>query len=189
MSDQYLGKLKQYLQTLGDLSDYSWSELERIFSIKKIYKDDFFYNNQDKKIGFVLDGIFRKYILTDEGFENNLQFITSNCLMCSSMENQDRSALYIQSLGDSIVLEADYDIFKDITSKHKDVENIHKSFLFLVIQSNQTRENILLSYTGKAKYLQFVDDYEDLLNKIPHYHIASYLGITPTQLSRIRKNY
>ena len=45
----------------------------------------------------------------------------------------------------------------------------------------------LLNLNSTEKYRIFMKEYPGLLNRIPHYHIAQYLGITPTQLSRVRK--
>ena len=44
-----------------------------------------------------------------------------------------------------------------------------------------------LQFEAKDRYLTFLDDFNHIANRLPQYHIASYLGITPTQLSRIRK--
>ncbi|MEX0362583.1 MAG: hypothetical protein AB3N10_16525, partial [Allomuricauda sp.] len=53
----------------------------------------------------------------------------------------------------------------------------------------QSRLVSLLNLTSLEKYKRFLKDYPGLLNRIPHYHIANYLGITPTQLSRARKQF
>ena len=44
-----------------------------------------------------------------------------------------------------------------------------------------------LQFEAKHRYQQFLEDFHDIISRIPQYHIASFLGITPTQLSRIRK--
>lgn len=190
MKQEYSNKLRQYLQTLGQLSESTWTELVQMFSVKRITKGEYFSqrSNRTKKIVFVIKGTFRKFILTEDGNVNILTFIVSNNLVCTSMENESKSSTDIQSLEDSLIIEADYIEFKELSYKFQEIENIHKSFLFKIIQRNQIRENILLSSSGIDKYVQFLNEYENLLNIIPHYHIASYLGITPTQLSRIKKS-
>jgi len=55
------------------------------------------------------------------------------------------------------------------------------------IRQLQKRLNLLLSATAEKRYLDFIHLYPNLLNRIPQWMIASYLGITPESLSRVRK--
>jgi hypothetical protein len=52
----------------------------------------------------------------------------------------------------------------------------------------EPKEISYLQYEAKARYLKFLDVFQAILPRLPQYHIASYLGITPTQLSRIKKD-
>ena len=56
-------------------------------------------------------------------------------------------------------------------------------------QQLQSRLVALLNLTALEKYDLFLKNYPGLLNRIPHYYIAQYLGITSTQLSRVRKEF
>ena len=51
----------------------------------------------------------------------------------------------------------------------------------------EQRESSLLIESAEARYLKFLETHEDILDYIPQYHIALYLGISPVSLSRIRK--
>ena len=55
------------------------------------------------------------------------------------------------------------------------------------IRSLQDRINLLLGATAKTRYLEFIRLYPNQLSRIPQWMIASYLGITPESLSRVRK--
>ena len=74
-----------------------------------------------------------------------------------------------------------------IANKHKQINVFIQKLTFEYLEQKQDREIRLLSEEAMSNYLMFRENFPDLENKIPHYHIASYLGITPTQLSRLRK--
>ena len=67
-------------------------------------------------------------------------------------------------------------------------EIINREFQKLNTQL-QSRLVSLLNLNSVEKYELFLNEYPSLLNRIPHYYIANYLGITPTQLSRARKQF
>ena len=54
--------------------------------------------------------------------------------------------------------------------------------------AKESREIEFVQNDASARYLCFINEYPALKDRLPQYHIASYLGITPTQLSRIKKN-
>ena len=54
---------------------------------------------------------------------------------------------------------------------------------FFIVKEQREYEFLLLD--AKARYLNFIHDYADLTERIPQYHIAAYLGITPVSLSRV----
>ena len=74
-----------------------------------------------------------------------------------------------------------------VSVKFKEVSSFIQKLTFEYLEQKQDREIRLLSEEAMANYLLFRKMFPKLENNIQHYHIASYLGITPTQLSRLRK--
>ena len=74
-----------------------------------------------------------------------------------------------------------------LSSKYKEISLFIQKLTSSYLEQKQLREIRLLSENSLNNYLYFKEVYPDLENKIQHYNIARYLGITPTQLSRIRK--
>ena len=69
-----------------------------------------------------------------------------------------------------------WSFFKSALLEHWYSEKIH-------------RESILLSMNAEQKYLHFIKRHKRIIHRIPQYYIASYLGISPETLSRVRKKY
>ena len=99
------------------------------------------------------------------------------------------AAMSVEALEDCEISVADYSQVMENVNKDKEItEIITKQFQKLNNQL-QARLVSLLNLNSVEKYELFLKEYPSLLNRIPHYYIANYLGITPTQLSRARKQF
>jgi CRP-like cAMP-binding protein len=97
------------------------------------------------------------------------------------------SRFYIQSLEDSEVLSTSIEDFRKLIREHTVWRNIYVNFLeeYYVVKEN--READFLLYTAKSRYSNFRRDHSDLEKRVPQHYIASFLGIAPESLSRIRR--
>ena len=99
------------------------------------------------------------------------------------------SNLSHEALEDSLIIEIDFSGYRKLMLKNDEL----KLFQIYYLEKNwllakEAREIDFVQNDAAARYLCFIDEYPTLKNRLPQYHIASYLGITPTQLSRIKKN-
>lgn len=191
MENQSLNRFKEQLRTLGSILPESWSMLEPIFTELLLPKGSFFSlsGSKKQKVAFVIEGIFRQYHLSEEGEEFNLSFFTKDDFICSGMGHEGVSTTTIQALQDSRIFTTTYEDFTGIVKGRPDLEHIHKNFLFRLVEKQQQRNTVQLKASASERYLWFLEHSGSLLDRIPHYHIASYLGMTPTQLCRVRKNH
>ncbi len=95
----------------------------------------------------------------------------------------------IQALEDCLISVADYKDVFSLVNTDQELTNVVLLNFQKLNQQNASRIEALISGDAMAKYQWFLKEYPNLLNRIPHYHIASFLGITPTQLSRTRKMF
>lgn len=140
--------------------------------------------------GFVLKGCFRTYSVDDAGKEHNLQFAAENDWIAdiSSFYNNKPSKLFIETLeASSIQLIEKNDLLFFYRQFPKFVRYFKVIFenKFVEMQ-NRVLQNI--SSTAEERYLTFLEQYPQLSNRIPSVQIASYLGVTPEFLSKIRKD-
>jgi CRP-like cAMP-binding protein len=135
----------------------------------------------------VLSGCIRAYYLID-GEERNSDFYIENDTITSiSYQAQLPSQYYLSCIENSVVA------VSSETRNNKLIEQIPKLSL-LIMQTNQERlimktvefDNFK-NQSPEQRYLELIEKKTDLANRIPLYHLASYLGITQVSLSRIRK--
>lgn len=161
-----------------------------LFKEKTYKKGEYFLKegNICKYVGFITKGMVRYFVNVD-GEEKNYGFGQENEYVSNyeSFIPQNISKRNIQFLEDAELL----------LISHKDLERFYAEVLNgerfgriivgqLFIQGLQDLDSFY-SDSPEIRYKKFVNDHPDLLQRIPQYHIASYIGVKPQSLSRIRK--
>ena len=99
------------------------------------------------------------------------------------------AALAFEAIEESLIIEIDFSGYRKLMIERSDL----KLFQIYYLEKNwllakDAREIEIVQEDATVRFLRFVHENPTLVERLPQYHIASHLGITPTQLSRIRKN-
>src|SRR5690606_18701356 len=158
---------------------------------KKIKKGEIILNPGDSctHVFFVAIGLLRGYTIDASGKEHILQFAPENWLISdrSSVLFNDKSELYIEAVEDSKIIMISEEFFNNLSELSSSFRNYNLFALNNHIRHLHKRINLLLSATAEVRYLDFIKLYPDVTLRVPQWMIASYLGITPESLSRVRK--
>lgn len=139
---------------------------------------------------FVVEGCFKMYAIDEKGNQHNLQFAAENDWITDigSFHSEKPSKLFIEAIEPSVILQIEqqdlYFLYQNIT-KLNIIFKVIIEHKFIELQ-NRVLQNI--SSTAQQRYLIFLEQYPHLAQRIPNTQIASYLGITPEFLSKIRKD-
>ena len=164
---------------------------ESLHSDIEIRKNEYFVKRgqQSFHIGQVERGVLRGYTWSGEGVEITTHFFMEGDLISGNYTPNTPATIFIQALEDCKVSVANYtEVFSHV-NVDPELTNVILSNFQKLNRQNNSRIEALISGDSLAKYGWFLKEYPNLLNRIPHYYIASFLGITPTQLSRIRKTF
>jgi len=137
---------------------------------------------------FVVRGCLRMYKIDDEGNTHLLQFAAENYWIndLGSFYSEKSSELNIDALEDTMVLQISHD---DLISLYTKAPKFHRIFRVLIENSYVSLQKRLLqtiSSTAEDRYQYFLETYPHLANRLSQTQIASFLGITPEFLSRLR---
>ncbi|SHG01163.1 Crp/Fnr family transcriptional regulator [Chryseobacterium sp. OV279] len=182
--------LISYFKTYIPLSKEEIDVLEERITERRIKRKQFILQENEvcQYYTFVVSGCFKMFSIDKNGVEHNLQFASENdwIVDIDSFHNKKPSKLHIVALENSVVLQIEkHDLWFLYTYYPKFDRNFrviieHK---FIELQ-NRMLQNI--SATGDEKYEFFLKQYPQLANRLSNTQIASYLGITPQFLSKIR---
>ncbi len=184
-------RLQQAIREFCHIPDELIQQLFSICSEHIIRKGEFFIRAGDisKYMGLNLDGLFRIYYVDENGNDFTKAFSeTGRFLISYSAIVQKRPSYFnIEALQDSSILKFDYGLFDKMIQ-----EDIRwYPFIFKLLESvyimKELREKSFLLDDASERYQEFRKRYAGVENKIKLYHVASFLGITPEALSRIRK--
>jgi CRP-like cAMP-binding protein len=184
--------LTEYILRFGDLSKQQTDLIESKAKLQKFQKDEYFSEagKIPKKVGFILEGIFRFSYYNNKGEDITTYFIEGPSFLTDYQKFEDQiiASENIQAVTDSTILvftKNDWDeILNAIEGWDKIAMKMYKNCMAQTIE----RRNPLVSEDATTRYLTFIEQFPLLTNRIPLSHIASYLGITQQSLSRIRRN-
>lgn len=159
--------------------------------IKKAQRGQFLLNEGEicNDTFFVNKGLLRMYSIDKNGKEHILHFAPENWILVdrSSLFLNQPSDYYIDAVEDSEVLVLSPEYFNFLGEKQPSVMAKQNSLLHIHISSLQKRITQLLGATAEERYLDFLKTYPNIFERVPQWMVASYLGITPESLSRVRK--
>ena len=143
-----------------------------------------------KHYTFVVNGCFRVYQVDKKGVEHNLQFAAENdwIMIIDSFYSEKRSNVNIEAIEPSTIFQISR---PDLIYFFRTYPKFDRNFRVIVETRFAELENRLLqmiSSTAEERYLAFLRQYPALSQRLPNTQIASYLGITPEFLSKIRKD-
>ena len=192
MSEYKMDPLLKNIRKIYPISKNSSEQLKGIFKEKKFKKKAplSFKNHISTKFYIVKSGILRSYITDDKGKEFIKFIYTKHSVVgaFSSLIRKKEKNVIIDCLTNCDLIEVDFAEFKNLANSNQEILQLYNSLLELLFIKLENRFYELSSLNATQLYLKFKKDNPGIENLIPLYHIASYLNITPVQLSRIRKD-
>lgn len=162
----------------------------KLFQACHLKQGEFFVRAGDmpQTIGVVRSGIMRLYYVDRDGNEYTKSFCAENSFVAaySALLLEQPSRLFIQALEDTKLMIIDYATYRSLSEKHSCWQALNCKIAETLFIKKEKRESALLLDDAKTRYLSFQAEYPGLEARLKQYHIASYLGITPVTLSRIR---
>ena len=184
--EDLIGKIKSSVQLSSEAEEYLLS----LSKEKVVSKGDILIRQGQavNKIYYVLDGCLRSFCTDKNGKEHTLQFAIKDWWISDYMAiySNEFATLTVECLKDSTVIEFDAQKLTNIHSLFPDFEAFQRKNLERHVVSLHKRILNQLQLTAPERYDLFLEQYPDIEQYTPNYHIASYLGITQQSLSRIR---
>ncbi|MBT2622671.1 MULTISPECIES: Crp/Fnr family transcriptional regulator [Chryseobacterium] len=164
--------------------------IQDLFKLKEYKKGDFFLKEGEvcKYVGFIKNGIVRYYI-NDDGEEKTYGFSKENEFTCNyeSFVPQTPSNQIIQALEDTEIWTISYENLQKFYEEIELGERFGRIVIEQVFIQTLKDRNSFYTDSPKSRYEKFLKEHSDLQQRLSQYYIASYVGVKPQSLSRIRK--
>ncbi len=185
---------RQFKKTLAKhlpLSENEFSLLLENAEIETIPKKKTLvsYGQISSKMYFILSGSMRLYYVNEKGVQRNCFFFYEGlfCTVFSSFMVQKPSEQYLETLEECTCFSLAFHYLDKIYDKVPKMNLIVRKILEeRYINAHKIISSFIL-YNPERRYKEFIEKYPKLVNRIPEYHIASFIGISPKSFSRLKK--
>ena len=178
--------IKQFIELTPVEEDYILAKVK----IKKYLKGQFVVKNGEvcRYENFVLSGCLKTFYIDNDGHEHVVMFAIENWWTADlgSFIEQSPADYNVQCLEKSVLAQLSYDDLEQLYLQIPKLERFFRIIIQKAYVATQKRLINNLSLPAKERYLQFLDQYPLIEQRVPQYMIASYLGITKEFLSKIR---
>ncbi|WP_299430401.1 Crp/Fnr family transcriptional regulator [uncultured Maribacter sp.] len=183
-------EVRKSLDTISKLSDADWEIFSSKLKKYEIKKGDALLKagNLERYLSFIIEGSARIYIPKIEN-DVTVRFVFENEFVSSyaSFLNREPSIFQIDAMSTVVVWRLTYADLQDIYKETVDGNSIGRVTAETLFLAKSKREASLLTRSAEERYLNLFRERPNLIKEIPLKYIASYIGVTPQALSRIRK--
>jgi CRP-like cAMP-binding protein len=145
--------------------------------------------SRERNIFLVESGLLRLFYTSPDGRERNKAFFGPGkvCGPISAVITDSPAPFSIQALEPSRLLRADYDLLLRHASRSRDLNRLQVDLLSEAFVRNEQREAMLLTCNAEQRYQWVLQREPELLERLPQFHIASYIGVDAVSLSRLKR--
>lgn len=185
-------ELVNYILQFGNLNQQQIDLILSKAQEREIKKEAYFSEagKVSTEVGFVLDGILRVCYYNNQGEEITKYFIDENNLVVDleSFDNNICSSAYVQAVTDCQLIVFSKKDWQELLDTIVGWDTIVHKIISKALIQKVARRSPLVSEDATTRYLSFMEMFPKVINRVPLSYLASYLGITQSSLSRIRKN-
>jgi|SRR5690606_2247669 len=185
-----MGHIREYYERIVKLKDNEWEFIASHFDRKVFAKNEIItrQGQTESHLSFIETGIVRFYIPNEEN-ELTFNFCFDKEFTCAyhSFLTQTPSEYELQALTESIAWQISYSDLQKVYAQTTAGNYLGRLISEKLFLQKSKRELSLLKHTAKERYLNLFNEQPDILKYIPLKYVASYIGITPQALSRIRR--
>lgn len=173
------------------LSEAQWQALAAVFVPKTLKAREHLALPEDptRDVLFVARGLLRFYYASEGGGESNKAFVGEGDFAgpLAAVALGLPLDYGVQALEPTTLLAASHAAFVELVGAEPAFERLSHALTERLLVHKEVRVRSLLQQSATERYLAFLSAYPDLAQRVPQYHIASYLGVTDVHLSRVRR--
>ncbi len=181
---------RSYLLAKGALTDEQFDTVSHTIRERTVAKGTVLLRQEEicSEVYFVSEGLLRSYTVDDNGREHIIQFAPEESWISdrNSFLFGEPSLIFIDAIEESKLIVLTAEFFKQV-SAFASFNTFNTKALHNLVRMQQHRISLLIGASAETRYMDFIERYPSLMLRVSQWMIASYLGITPESLSRVRR--
>ncbi len=183
-------KLLIHFRSTQQISDEEISAIDETLTVKQFKKGTLLLKegHYSSDVFFVLEGIVRQYFVAD-GLDKTSDFFTEGqwVLSTNSVTQNIASTHFLECCLDCKLIVGNSEKGEHLYKRYPNLETVSRKLMQRVFIEQQAKIEAYVLDAPKERYLKLLKSNPEIFQKLPQYQIASYIGVTPESLSRIRK--
>lgn len=188
-----MNELQEYFNAISKIDESTWDQIVPFFKEDKLLKNEYFAkeNKTAHQIAFLKTGVVRAFFINQEGKDYNKQFFVGQSIIgaYTSLLTGNINLIAQQALTDCLIYTCDYKSLTNLYDSCPDLERFARKIAEHYFLEKEKKEIEIVLLDASQRYLLFQKEFPTVEQLIPQFHIASYLGVSATQLSRIRRQF
>lgn len=184
-------ELKDFLEKLTPIEPEAWADMEKIVKKKIIKKREYFLKEGEvcRRLGFIIKGYVRVfYSLNGEEITKDFNFENSFCGSYASFSLQKPALFNVVAMEDTTLFTLGREDLFRLFDQHPSIQKFGLLCIEHMFIRKELREASFLLHTAQERYNELTSNFPDILKRVPLKYLASYLGLRPETLSRIRNS-
>ncbi|UKJ05863.1 Crp/Fnr family transcriptional regulator [Solitalea lacus] len=187
-------ELTQYIKNIilsqqVNLSEEAWKDIQGIWKVENVKRKTILSEagETERNLYFVTEGVQRVFYLDEQNREATLVFTYpySFAGVLDSFLLQSPSKYYFETITASVLLKTTYEQFQAVQKKHPAFEMFNQKAVHYVLSGLLERMVELQSFSSEEKFKKLLNRSPHVLKHVPHKYLANYLGIDPTNFSKL----
>ena len=184
-------KLFEHINKYIEIDQNEFQEITKYFETQTVKKKELLYEPGSKSLGhyFVLSGCLQLYIVEDGGTEHTLQFAIENWWITDylAFHNNTDSECHIQAVKASTILHLTNKNEEELLLRFPKMETYFRKIYQTAYGASLNRIRYLFIYSKEEIYFRFKEAFPDFVNNVPQYLVASFLGLSPEYVSKLKR--
>ncbi len=185
-------QLLKFVSRFVDLDEAEKKTFLSAFAEVRVKKRQFIIqpNFVPKFRSYVVHGAFRSYLVADAGEEHTISFAIDDWWISDypGYINQQPATMFVVALEDSIILQVSYEHEQELKKTNHKYETLFRIMAERGLAYYMRRLVANLTQTSEERYENFIANYSKMVQRVPQYALASFLGMSTEYLSRLRNN-
>lgn len=186
---EFSQRLRNVVEQIEQLPDNVWKDFFEIWSFHTCKKNESLTNpgEVEKFIYFVCSGAQRVYYMTENQKEATLVFSYPDSFggVLDSFLLQKPSTYYFETISDSTFLRVNFELLFQVAERHPAINQFIQTAVYFALSGLLERLADVQCLSSKEKYLNLLKRSPHILNHVPHKYIANYIGMDPTNFSKL----
>jgi len=188
-----MNELRDYFNAISQLNESTWERILPFFKEDKLEKNEYFAdeNKIAHQIAFLKTGVVRAFFINQEGKEYNKQFFVGQSILgaYTSLLTGNVNLIAQQAMTECEIYTCNFKSLTSLYDEYPDLERLARKIAEHYFLEKEKKEIEIVLLDASQRYMLFKKEFPTLEQLIPQLHIASYLGVSATQLSRIRRQF